>query len=182
MTGPDEKTVDQGIPISKLLEIIGKQAVEWIVNEEVGAKVKEQYLAMASKLSSATAEVTALKGKQPELVPAPAAPELEQLRMEHEQLQKVHEQLQKVNLGDDERIKQLETLVHAVALERDAERAHGAKLNADLTAVSQQLQETQERYNAKVDELDAANKKLTASVSVDVPEVPIVHLSKGKKR
>jgi uncharacterized coiled-coil DUF342 family protein len=173
MPGPDENTVDQGVPINKLLEIIGKQAVEWIINEEVGVKVKEQYIAMASKLSTAMTELTALKGKQAESVPA--SPELEQLR-------KAYEQLQRVNLGDDERIKQLETLVHAVALERDSERTHGDKLNADSTALSQQLQETQEKYNAKVAELDAVNKKLTALVSVDAIGVPPIHLSKGKKR
>jgi PDZ domain-containing secreted protein len=135
--------IDQGIPITKLLEIIGKQAVEWIVNEEVGLKVKEQYVAMANKLSVAMAELAALKAKGAE-----PAPELEQLR--------------KVNLTDDARIKQLETQVHVVALERDARSAEKDIADAALKKASDDyltLQYTCDDLQKQIDALTAKKGK-----------------------
>jgi hypothetical protein len=135
MTDTNEP-INQGIPITKLLEIIGKQAVEWIVNEEVGVKVKEQYLAMANQLSVAMAELAALKAKGTE--PVPPAPELEQLR--------------RVNLADDEQIRQLEKHIHEVALERDAMKAERDVANAAL-------KKTRDDMQKEIDLLKAKKKK-----------------------
>lgn len=94
--------VNSGVPIAKLLEIIGKQVVEWIVNEEAVARLKEQATLIYKQNATLTAELTALKG-------AGLSPELEQLR--------------KADAAHDLRVRQLENQVNTVATERDAAQA-----------------------------------------------------------
>lgn len=104
---------EQGIPISKLLEIIGKQSVEWAVEQESLVKVKERMDALLKELSTTKAELAALKSASPVI-----SPELEQLR--------------KVDVAKDTEIKMLENQVHATALERDDAKKKVDELQGQL--------------------------------------------------
>jgi hypothetical protein len=132
-----ELNQDQGIPVAKLLEIIGKQTVEWLVNEEAVTKFKEQAEAIAKRNVDLTNEVSALKGKGAEL--APVSPELAQLRT--------------INTANDAHILQMEQDLHKVALERDAAKAEAQGMRERLTDLQFRFNELQESVKAPVVEV-----------------------------
>jgi hypothetical protein len=134
-------TADQGIPVTKLLEIIGKQTVEWLVNEEAVGKFKEQAEAIAKRNVDLANEVTALKGKGAE---APS-PELAQLRT--------------INTANDAHILQMEQDLHKVALERDAARAEAKGMVERLTDLQFRFNELQESAKPPVVETPKKPKR-----------------------
>jgi hypothetical protein len=138
-----ELNQDQGIPVAKLLEIIGKQTVEWLVNEEAVTKFKEQAEAIAKRNVDLTNEVSALKGKGAEL--APVSPELAQLRT--------------INTANDAHILQMEQDLHKVALERDAARAETKGMAERLTDLQFRFNELQESAKPPVVETPKKPKR-----------------------
>jgi len=111
-----QETEQQGIPISKLLEIIGKQYVEWTVEQENVGKLKEQALGIFKQNQSLTEQVKSLMAKPVESTPVPT------------ELVK----LQEVNVAKDAEIHMLEKQVHEVAIARDAASVQAQAALADL--------------------------------------------------
>jgi cell division protein FtsB len=101
----------QGIPTTKLLEIIGKQQVEWIVEEEGVAKLKEQAVSIFKQNQTLAATVAARDAEIVGLRAEPAKPVAVPTELA---------KLQAVNNAKDEEIHLLENQVHTVAQSRDA--------------------------------------------------------------
>jgi hypothetical protein len=120
----NENEVNQGVPIEKLLQVIGLRDVELVVQEDNFKKLQEQALTVVKQNAALTSELAAIKGKAVE--PIPVSPELEQLR--------------KANTAGDERVLQLERQCHDVALERDAAKA-------EVKGIAERLADLQFRFD-----------------------------------
>ena len=134
----------QGIPVTKLLEIIGKQQVEWLVNEEAVGKMKAQVQVIVQQNAALLSENKGLKEVKP------VSPELEQLR--------------KSNSAGDVRVSGLEAQVHSVALERDAAQAQAKATMTELTKAREDytgLQRVCEGLQKKVETLTVNAKPVT---------------------
>jgi hypothetical protein len=142
----------QGIPIAKLLEVIGKQQVEWIVEEEAVGKLKAQAVAIFKQNQVLTAEVAALKAQTGVPVKPDIPADLEKL--------------QAVNNSKDEEIHLLERQVHDTAIERDAARKQVQDIETQLREV-----------NTRCDDL----QKMVNISALTVTNTPVV-ITKGKKR
>jgi chromosome segregation ATPase len=151
MNESEVKSVDTGISINKLLEIIGKQSVEWIVNEEAVKNFKEQYIAVVKQLATANAELTALKTNKPIV-----SPEIEQLK--------------KADVANGERIKQLENQVHNVAVERDNAQKRYDEAVKNVQILTKTVDTEHEKYETllvnshalrdRIEELETKAKKV----------------------
>lgn len=152
-TQPAPVPEQQGIPIAKLLEIIGKQQVEWLVNEEAVVKLKDQATVIFKQNQSLTATVASLNEQIGSLKAEPAKPVAIPADLA---------KLQAVNNSKDEEIHLLEKQVHEVAVARDAAKVQAQAALLDLKNVQARCDDLQK----KVD-------------SVPVLTVPI---AKGKKK